>query len=432
MVGKASTPKAPPGVYRDDPDRDDAASTSSAVPLQENTFDDNEDDLPPYIEEPSAITPSRRNGPPLPEDDDPKIEQWTSWPTVAVWTPFKRSVHRGSRYTRLSPTFTSDPVALCAYLNYRVLLAPRAFVCVHGEHTETRYDGKDKKQETKVDFSVRFDVTETISAPRSDEYVPWASVVAAEPYQKMYRGTRIKKRHPKFKADVEDGPLKQSLLEWCHLFTASRSALKSFTIHQRVLGRDDALLQRRIESVIRGTNYRGRLNVRFELDPYTVTITTPHWLNRLRHNSFLYWFCILTQLWILTWPVLFLLTKRWEVVDVEWPFRKPKGEPRQIVTEEGQRRVVQDYTYGSESEEAWVKKWKSTIEDGIMSGQIQDQIVQFVPNDPEGRAARDEAARRARAAEPTEGFAGGAMGLLRGIGNMVREDRDARGWGYDT
>ena len=40
-----------PGVYRDDPDRDDAASTSSAVLLEDIEYP--EDELPPYTDEPA-------------------------------------------------------------------------------------------------------------------------------------------------------------------------------------------------------------------------------------------------------------------------------------------------------------------------------------------------------------------------------------------
>ncbi len=40
------TPRPPPGVYRDEPDRDDAASTSSAVLLEDVGYSDA--DLPAY------------------------------------------------------------------------------------------------------------------------------------------------------------------------------------------------------------------------------------------------------------------------------------------------------------------------------------------------------------------------------------------------
>lgn len=45
-MGKSAPAKAPPGVYRDDPDRDDAASTSSAVLLGDIDYPESE--LPAY------------------------------------------------------------------------------------------------------------------------------------------------------------------------------------------------------------------------------------------------------------------------------------------------------------------------------------------------------------------------------------------------
>ena len=51
-MGKPSVKPYQPGVYRDDPDRDDAASTSSAVLLGDIDFPDEE--LPSYTDEPES------------------------------------------------------------------------------------------------------------------------------------------------------------------------------------------------------------------------------------------------------------------------------------------------------------------------------------------------------------------------------------------
>lgn len=45
-MGKPIPPKPLPGVYRDDPNRDDAASTSSAVLMDDMDYPDS--DLPAY------------------------------------------------------------------------------------------------------------------------------------------------------------------------------------------------------------------------------------------------------------------------------------------------------------------------------------------------------------------------------------------------
>jgi hypothetical protein len=51
-MGKPSLQPPQPGVYRDDPDRDDAASTSSAVLMGDIDYPDEE--LPSYTDEPNV------------------------------------------------------------------------------------------------------------------------------------------------------------------------------------------------------------------------------------------------------------------------------------------------------------------------------------------------------------------------------------------
>jgi len=58
-MGKLMTPRPPPGVYRDEPDRDDAASTSSAV-LLEDVGGYSDADLPAY-EDVAGMGFDRRN-----------------------------------------------------------------------------------------------------------------------------------------------------------------------------------------------------------------------------------------------------------------------------------------------------------------------------------------------------------------------------------
>lgn len=56
-MGKPMLPKPSPGVYRDDLDRDDAASTSSAVLMDDIDYPDS--DLPAYEDVPTVPTSSR-------------------------------------------------------------------------------------------------------------------------------------------------------------------------------------------------------------------------------------------------------------------------------------------------------------------------------------------------------------------------------------
>ena len=114
------------------------------------------------------------------------------------------------------------------------------------------------------------------------------------------------------------------------------------------------------------------------------------------------------------------------MAEIEWPFRRPKGEPQQIVDENGQRCLMQEYTYASESEERWAKKWKRTIEEGVIRRQTHLGILTYVPDDPESLARREAEERRRRETEPSEGFAGAATSILRGINNIVQENQDGK------
>ena len=57
MMGLKHDAKPPPGIYRDDPDRDDAASTSSAVLLDEVQHPV-DSELPAYEDVPTATRPA--------------------------------------------------------------------------------------------------------------------------------------------------------------------------------------------------------------------------------------------------------------------------------------------------------------------------------------------------------------------------------------
>lgn len=67
-MGKLMTPRPPPGVHSDEPDRDDAASTSSAVLLEDVGYPDA--DLPAY-EDVAGIGLDRQN--PVSVDDTQQL-----------------------------------------------------------------------------------------------------------------------------------------------------------------------------------------------------------------------------------------------------------------------------------------------------------------------------------------------------------------------
>lgn len=91
-----------------------------------------------------------------------------------------------------------------------------------------------------------------------------------------------------------------------------------FTLTRTLHGFDANLMHPCLTSHIRSLNYRGHINISTSLAHSSVTIYSPHWINRLRAKPFVYWIFIILQLWIITWPVIWWLERRYEVVRSTW------------------------------------------------------------------------------------------------------------------
>ena len=223
---------APPsGAYQDEPDRDDRTSMSSAISLSsviapsEDTalLDEPEPDPSPYIGTPPSSVPeepSHDEWPQPPQDLDPEIESW---------------IHedaKGSSYTRLSQTLSTDPFALKAYIEYQSSISPAAYIRIQGDHMETHGSGNNKKKQKKVDFDIKLDVTDTISRRsarlgRITNVPEWSFFRIIDNDRKTYRGTRLKTVNKHAKPDLENARQTASLDEYCHLFCASSATMKS-------------------------------------------------------------------------------------------------------------------------------------------------------------------------------------------------------------
>ncbi|MCJ1398158.1 hypothetical protein MMC11_001355 [Xylographa trunciseda] len=393
-------------LRRGSPDLDDAASASSAVLLRDHDFLEHDSEPPPYAETPSDVdfvssTP--------PTDLDRVVEEYT------------HVDDKGSTRTRLSPTLTTDPVALEKYIRWTARQAPKATIRVRGTHHErerTKNNGAGKKV-VVVDFDVDIDASDTISRNFNSQQgfvlEEWSRLELLQEETKGYRGGRIKARGEDSR-DTEARRIGQTLNEWCHLFCASTSMLKSFALECRVVDRDEALITSRLTSYILSTNYRGHISIAYTVSPHTTVITTPHPLNRLRHNNFVYWACIILQLWIFTWPILWFMTRRWSVVHADWPYQvrgpdrnNPTGAPR--------------WQYVKESEEHWCRRWKYTVTKAAET-RWQGALEREWIAEAEGLSTTP--------AQPTNGFVAAAVGLVRGISGVLSEEQRRNGWGADS
>ena len=115
------------------------------------------------------------------------------------------------------------------------------------------------------------------------------------------------------------------------------------------------------------------------------------------------------------------MTKRWAVIWVDLPYNLQAhidGQERPLGTETPK-----------ESEEQWLRRYRYTVQQGALSRAVNGTIIDYLDEEVHLPRGRDS---RARDAEPQEGLVGGALSLMRGVGNIIRETNEARGWGNDT
>ena len=198
-------------------DLDDAASASSAVLLQDHDILEHDAEPPPYADTPSDVGFIRST---KPIDLDRVVEEYT------------HPDNNGSTHTRLSPTLTTDPEALERYIRWAATQPPKATIRVKGVHQERHRTGNNGggKKVMVVDFDVEIDASDTISRNINSRQgvmlEEWSKLELLDGHSKGYRGGRLKSRGPDVR-DVEARRGGQTLKEWCHLFCASASMLKS-------------------------------------------------------------------------------------------------------------------------------------------------------------------------------------------------------------
>lgn len=199
---------------------------SSAMSLHSNIgYDDNDDngagELPPYTDDPSDVYAAP------PDDVDSRSYDQAPLMRDSKITETKNVDQKGTRLVRLSPVLTTDPIALKAYILGQSKHELQAQIAISGTHESTRRTSDNKtKKETVTDFSFYIDVTDTISRRRQQQAC-WSALEIVSNDRKTYRAGILKSRDKRFRADVEATHETASLEEWCHLFCASSSKLKT-------------------------------------------------------------------------------------------------------------------------------------------------------------------------------------------------------------
>jgi hypothetical protein len=113
-----------------------------------------------------------------------------------------------------------------------------------------------------------------------------------------------------------------TLASWCEAYVSDPRSVKTFTIRRKILHHDAETMKALCRDLILRTSYHGHIHISFPTTQACITVYSPCRLNDWRFNPYICWFCYLTFLWLITWPILIFATKRYEAVTAVFPYRQ--------------------------------------------------------------------------------------------------------------
>ncbi|PYH43078.1 NuoB/complex I 20 kDa subunit family protein [Aspergillus saccharolyticus JOP 1030-1] len=361
-----------------------ASSSSLPHPLAD-------DDLPPAYNETDEITTPYRDDPLSPPHEAYTIPGHHRYHSIR-----EKSRHAG--VVTLDPVFSSDAEALYSFVDKQTRLPPRPCLIIGGQHHEKERRGNESTRKAVCDFNFRIDLTRTLltwgPGVRSGPVQRWSytTVVGDHDNQKAYRGGRRPTRGARtssggrialpadnteldegerlmgLEAGDSQGEDSPGLRGWCRRFCSDPAPVKSFTYRRNLNGFDAAPMRTKLISHIRSTGYQGHVHVAPSLANGMITIYSPHWVNRLRNHGFVYWACIILQLWIITWPIIWFLERRYEVVRSEWYSSQLVCDPAHP---DGQRKVYA----GNQDELTAAEAWAPVVREAVWQGRKGGDIL---------------------------------------------------------
>jgi hypothetical protein len=174
-----------------------------------------------------------------------------------------------------------------------------------------------------------------------------------------------------------------------------------------VTGLDEEYLTRQLTRLIENANYRGHVKITFPIENPSVEVYSDYWVNRWRHNTWIYLLFMISFLWIFSWPILFFWTKKYSVVKSTWPFSKEGEDGRK--------------TYASMSESQWYNRWAKAIENAVLAKR-QDTLTEedlVADNQPPPAINTGN-----QVVNQAIGFLGAGIRAYHEVNRQV-------GWGYD-
>jgi hypothetical protein len=325
------------------------------------------DDLPPLYSD--IDSNANANAPLLPSIHNPSYV--VDGPDIL----HKTDANTGAEFF-ISARLDEDPKVLERQIQLSASKPPRPSIRILGTHSRTVQEQKGKSEDkTITDFDVVVELTPYLFSDAT-RAVSWTQLRTVENSEKARRGTILRKRAPGVQRDLEVSDPKPTLAEWCHRYCASPAGVKAFVLQRRVTGFDEEKMRQKLETLVRGTNYRGRVCISFPVRDEYVQIMNECKINRWRTTPWIVWMFYLSFMWLFSWPFLFFWTKRFEVAVAEWPFS--------IEEANGSRRYVsmsEDHVYN-----LWGRAISRAVLDKRQTTLDQEDLIasQTAPEEPFG------------------------------------------------
>ncbi|KAK2740519.1 hypothetical protein FQN55_008862 [Onygenales sp. PD_40] len=362
----------------------------------------------------------------------------------------------------LDPTLSTDAKALHSLITSHARRPPVPMIYVRGTHTVTHRAESSKGEsrttrDTVVDFDFRINCAGSVLPESSlwfGEGESWVKVdvVRDGDGERAWRGGRLRSRgrgktrvrvtgeaEGEGEGDVEEGwPLNPEqgpgLEEWCRRFCEDKAGVRSFTFTRTLspVTWNHSKITSGLTSLIRSLNYRGHISITTHTHNASLKVYTPHPLNRLRTNPFIWWTCVLLQLWLLTWPLLVLLERRYQPIHATW-----------------YAWCEERYACGM-NEEAWLVCFENLVRESVLGrardgemvgyreavGANRREVVRREGGEVEEEVRQETEAERQRRERVERGegnWADSLVGVVRGVAEVRRDFGQRRdgGWGGD-
>lgn len=217
-----------------------------------------------------------------------------------------------------------------------------------GRHTVSVGDERSSSHHTVTDFDIKLDMTHLL-VPCLDtpKYLRPRGLQHRSIGTRVYQGQRTKRQVSK---DIESGI--NAVGAAVQAYISSEFPVRSFTLQRQILHQDATLLKGLLTCLVKSTDHQGRTEISFPITHNYIRVYSPCWQNKVRSKIWLRWLAYLFFLWIFTWPYLWFVTRRWDVLVSQFPYGSS--------LENKQRK------YMVKGEEAFFKEWKDSLKRAIL------------------------------------------------------------------